>query len=142
MSRLSTVSILAVIAMTAALAAPGKDKEVEWKKGVVVNAARHGSPETRSVEEQFDIDAGDVVYTAQEDVMVSQAQYFQPGTHVEFAIDGKKILLRGPDSKIRKMTLHATYPKHRKTAHEITVPTAPFSHGSVALSRRFQLARM
>ena len=113
---MSRSSVLAVIAMTAALAAPAKDKAIEWKKGVVVNVARHGSPEARSVEDQFDIDAGDVVYTAEEDVLFSQTQYFQPGTHVEFALNGKKILLRGPDGKVRKMTLRATYPKHRKTA--------------------------
>jgi|GEM_PF-5959886 hypothetical protein len=60
---------------------------------------------------EFDFDAGDVEYTAQERVAPWARLQLSEGDKVQIAIDKKNLLLKLGDGKIRKLRLAATYPK-------------------------------
>ncbi|MBX5495036.1 MAG: hypothetical protein IRZ15_06840 [Bryobacteraceae bacterium] len=63
---------------------------------------------------EFDFDAGDVEYTAQERVAPWARLQLSEGDKVQIAIDKKNLLLKLSDGKIRKLKLTATYPKSTK----------------------------
>jgi hypothetical protein len=112
-------SLLVAMAAAASLWVAAKDKP-EWREARVVwSNSELDSPVgiysaggvTQTAREQFDLDSGDVVYTVEQWVVPQRRLRLEEGTTVQFAIEGKNVLLKLGKGKPRKLRVVATYPK-------------------------------
>lgn len=120
----------------------GPKNQLQWNKATVVHVRRELSTAgdvaalgiSQSVREQLDLDAGDVTYRVEEWVVPRQRLQLQEGTSVQFAIDGKKVVLKTADGKTRKMKLVARYPKSGR--NDTVTPKFPAARGCTIRWRR------
>jgi hypothetical protein len=114
-----------IIALFAISLTSAKD-EPKWKMATVLytnhefsnaeNVAGEGSREVQFVRERFDLLCDSITYTVEQWVVPNQMLRLRPGLPVQFAINGKKVTLRTPDGKTRKLNLVDPSSKPRKTA--------------------------
>ena len=115
MSRVIALTILA-----AALTAGAKKPEPEWRTAVVLDRSHRtenadvqvgvpgaGDQHTR---DQFDLDDGKTIYMVEGVFLRSQRLELPPGSKVQFAIDGRDVLIRMPKGKPRKLKLLESFP--------------------------------
>ena len=105
------------------LAAGGaKESKLEWHSATVVDAQQQhwaegpGAAADRGgainlSRDQVDLDDGEAVWVAERTVVRSESWRPQPALKVEFAVDGKKVFIRGPGiRKTIEMKLLGRYP--------------------------------
>jgi hypothetical protein len=86
---------------------------VQWRTAIVLYSEYRSEPSTRTpveiptqiVRGEFEFDAGNVIYTAEERVMPRSRMKLSEGDTVELAIEKRTLMLKLPGNKIRKLKL-------------------------------------
>lgn len=126
---MASLTLCTLALASLASAAYAKDP-VKWNEAKVIHAQYNGDRVGNSVASadmggrgsgsvvqtvrgEFDFDAGDVIYTAEEWVTDRQMLSFAIGSPVQYSIDKKNFLIKLGDGKVRKLKLIGTYPKKK-----------------------------